>query len=116
MDAQALNWFQVHEDGARDIALGAGLVEVHVDAVELRACGALIRSALVDAMLRAHGLPEAGADLYGKQIKEGLEMSTWKDPDCSQEWRPAMASSLAASSSQRNKGRAGVQHIQSRRG
>merc|ERR1719199_347566 len=54
---------EVHQDVARDVAAAGGLVEVHVDALELQVGVAVVRARRVDAVLIGDDLPELGADL-----------------------------------------------------
>merc|ERR1719284_58837 len=56
-------WLEVHQDVARDVAAAGGLVEVHVDALELQVRVAVVRARRVDAVLVGDNLPELGADL-----------------------------------------------------
>lgn len=49
---------QIHEDGARDEAAAAGFVVVDIDALELQIVVAAVPPGGVDAVLRAHHLPE----------------------------------------------------------
>ena len=54
---------QVHEHGAGHEASAGGLVVVDVDALELEVGVAAVAAGGVDAVLRAHHLPELGPDL-----------------------------------------------------
>ena len=59
--------FEIHEDGARDIAATRGLVEIDIDALELKVwVGARLLVELagpINAVLVADDFPEFGSDL-----------------------------------------------------
>nr|GMD14130.1 protein TUB [Ipomoea batatas]GMD18867.1 protein TUB [Ipomoea batatas] len=55
--------FQIHENSPRHIPPAASLVVVHIDALQLQIGIPLVASGGVDAVLRAHHLPELGPDL-----------------------------------------------------
>mmetsp|Transcript_27447 Transcript_27447/g.51411 ORF Transcript_27447/g.51411 Transcript_27447/m.51411 type:complete len:229 (+) Transcript_27447:425-1111(+) len=57
------SWLQVHQHGSRHVAPSRGLVEVHVDALELEVGITMIGSCRVNAMLISDDLPELRADL-----------------------------------------------------
>ena len=54
---------QVHQDGTGHVAAARGLVEVHVDALQLEVGVAVVRARGVHAVLVGDDLPELGADL-----------------------------------------------------
>jgi len=56
-------WFKIHEDGARDVPTASGLVEVHVDSLELEVGVPLVRTSRVNAVLVRDDFPELGPDL-----------------------------------------------------
>ena len=55
--------FEIHEDGAGDVAAASSFVEVDVDALELEIRVALVGASRVDAMFVGDDLPELGSDL-----------------------------------------------------
>ena len=54
---------QIHEDGAGDIASTGGLVEVHVDALQLKIRVTVVGTGGVNAVFVSDDLPEFGTDL-----------------------------------------------------
>ncbi len=54
---------QIHEHSTGDIPPTAGLIVVHIHALELKIGNSLIRSGGIDAVLLTHDLPELGTDL-----------------------------------------------------
>ena len=60
---KTLTRLQVHQDRAGDVAAAGGLVEVHVDALQLQVGVAVVRAGRVNAVLIGDDLPELGADL-----------------------------------------------------
>jgi len=56
-------WFKVHKDGTRHVTSASRLVEVNVDALELKVRVTVVGSGRIDAMLIRHDLPELGANL-----------------------------------------------------
>mmetsp|Transcript_33819 Transcript_33819/g.61843 ORF Transcript_33819/g.61843 Transcript_33819/m.61843 type:complete len:266 (+) Transcript_33819:911-1708(+) len=56
-------WLKIHEDGTRNVTATGGLVEVHVDALELEVGVAMVSTGRVNTMLVSNDFPELGADL-----------------------------------------------------
>ncbi|CAI9782194.1 unnamed protein product [Fraxinus pennsylvanica] len=54
---------EVHENGARDIPVAAGLIIVDVDTLELEFGVAVVLFGVIDAVLVTDDLPELGANL-----------------------------------------------------
>ncbi len=54
---------QIHEHCTGDISPTAGLIVVHIHALELKIGDSLIRSGGIDPVLLTHDLPELGTDL-----------------------------------------------------
>jgi hypothetical protein len=74
---------KVHEDGTGDIASASGLIEVHVDALQLEVRVTLVGSGWVDAVLVRDNLPELAANLVatlaslnGNDLTHAVE--SWK--------------------------------------
>ena len=64
---------EVHEDRARDVAAARGLVEVHVDALELQVRVAVVRTRRVDAVLvRDHLREEIRRSRNGERSRRCL--------------------------------------------
>mmetsp|Transcript_22775 Transcript_22775/g.42333 ORF Transcript_22775/g.42333 Transcript_22775/m.42333 type:complete len:467 (+) Transcript_22775:286-1686(+) len=57
------SWFQIGQDGTWDISSFLALVEVHIDASQLKFVVANVFASGVNAMLSRHDLPELGTDL-----------------------------------------------------
>ncbi len=54
---------QVHQDRSRDVSSSRGLVEVHVDSLQLKVGIAVVGSGRVDSVLVGNYLPEFSSDL-----------------------------------------------------
>jgi len=54
---------QIHEDGTGNISATGGLIEVHVDALQLKIGIAVVGAGWVNTVLVGDNLPKLGADL-----------------------------------------------------
>ena len=57
------SWLEIHEDGSWDISTTGGLVEVHINSLELEIGVTVIGTSWVNTMLIGDDLPELGTDL-----------------------------------------------------
>ena len=57
------SWFQVHKDGAGDVASTSGFVEVHIDAFKLKVTVTVVGTGRVNPVLVRDNFPELGTDL-----------------------------------------------------
>jgi len=57
------SWFQVHKDGAGDVASTSGFVEVHIDALKLKVTVTVVGTGRVNPVLVRDNFPELGTDL-----------------------------------------------------
>lgn len=72
-------WLQIDEDGARDILVVGGLVEVHVHALELKVRSAMVHPRIVKTVFTRDVLPEGGTDLITALADLEMNLSKVKD-------------------------------------